>query len=343
MSPIPEPIKQGENGVGEDLYTKAYRIMLLARVAEDKFAALYRGGKIFGGVFVGRGQEALSVALGLALRKGDIYAPLIRDQAGRLAFGEDLLDAARTYLGSRLGPMRGRDGNVHRGRPKEGCFAMISHLGSMIPAVAGALFAKRFKGETGFVGATCIGDGGTSTGAFHEGLNLAAVERLPLVLVVANNQYAYSTPTHRNFACAHLEDKAIGYGVAGHRVDATDLEDCLSTVGGAVASARAGGGPQLVVGELLRLGGHGEHDDASYVDPCLKDTPIGRDCLKLAEATLLKRGWADEDDLAGWRAEAMARVDEAAATAGREPAPDPSEETWRALATERLADGWYER
>src|SRR6476620_2786928 len=175
-----------------DGYVKAYRIMLLARILDDKFASLYRMGKIHGGVFLGRGQEALSASVGLALRKGDIFAPLIRDMAGRLAFGEPVLDGVRTYLGSALGPTRGRDGNVHRGRPKEGLMVMISHLGAMISVVNGALLARRMKGITGTVGATCIGDGGTSTGAFHEALNQAAVEKLALVLVVADNHYAYS-------------------------------------------------------------------------------------------------------------------------------------------------------
>ena len=141
--------------------------------------------------------------------------------------------------------MRGRDGNIHRGRPREGYYAMISHLGAMIPVVAGGLMARRFRGETGVVGATCLGDGGTSTGAFHEGLNVAAVEKLPLVLVVANNQYAYSTPNSRQFACKDLLDKAVGYGVAGHRVDGTDLADCLESRrlchrgGSAAAAARS--------------------------------------------------------------------------------------------------------
>ena len=224
-------------------FIKAYRVMLLARVLEEKLASLYRGGMIKGGVFLGRGQEALSVSVGLHLRKGDIFAPLIRDQAGRMAFGDTVLDTLRTYLGSQFGSMRGRDGNIHRGRPREGYYAMISHLGAMIPAVSGALLARRMKGESGIVGATCLGDGGTSTGAFHEGLNAAAVEKLPLVLVVANNQYAYSTPNTRQFACHDLVDKAAGYGVAGHKVDATDLEQCLLTLKKAVRAARDGGGP----------------------------------------------------------------------------------------------------
>src|SRR5438046_3740773 len=111
-------------------YLKAYRLMLLARILDDKFASLYRMGKIHGGVFLGRGQEALSVATGVALKRGDVFAPLIRDGAGRLAFGEPMLYGVRTYLGCALGPMRGRDGNIHRGRPKEGLLVMISHLGA---------------------------------------------------------------------------------------------------------------------------------------------------------------------------------------------------------------------
>src|SRR5438045_4051241 len=129
-----------------DDYLKAFRWMLLARLLDDKFASLYRGGKIHGGVFLGRGQEALSVAIGLSLRKGDYFAPLIRDAAGRLAFGETVLDAVRTYLGSPLGPMRARDGNVHRGNPRKGYLPMLSHLGAMISVVNGALLAHRFKG-----------------------------------------------------------------------------------------------------------------------------------------------------------------------------------------------------
>jgi pyruvate dehydrogenase E1 component alpha subunit/2-oxoisovalerate dehydrogenase E1 component alpha subunit len=321
-----------------DQYAEAYRIMLLARVLDDKFASLWRMGKIHGGVFLGRGQEALSVSIGLALRKGDSFAPLIRDTAGRLAFGETLLDAVRTYLGSPLGPMRARDGNVHRGRPAEGSFPMISHLGAMISIVNGALFANRFKGITDTVGATCIGDGGTSTGAFHEGLNQAAVERLPLVLVIADNQYAYSTPVSRQFACRSLLDKAPGYGVEAYGVDGTDLHVCLKTIKKAVERARGGGGPQVIVARLLRLCGHAEHDDARYVDPELKASPVGRDCLKVAEAELLKENWADAETLASWRNEIVLKVEETVAQVQREAPVDPYKEDWCALASKHLSE-----
>ena len=321
-----------------DAYIKAYRLMLLARMLDDKFASLYRMGKIHGGVFLGRGQEALSVATGLALKPGDLFAPLIRDGAGRLAFGEPIIDAVRTYLGSALGPMRGRDGNVHRGRPREGLFAMISHLGAMISVTNGALMAHRFKGITGTVGAVCLGDGATSTGSFHEAINQAAVEKLPLVLVIANNYYAYSTPNERQFACHSLADKAVGYGVEAHTVDGTDLAACLAVMEEAVGKARNGGGPQIVVAKLLRLCGHGEHDDANYVDPRLKSSPVGRDCLRVAEEQLLEQHWANPRQLAEWRAENTQRIEETVAKVQREPGPDPYKEDWCALASKHLSE-----
>jgi pyruvate dehydrogenase E1 component alpha subunit/2-oxoisovalerate dehydrogenase E1 component alpha subunit len=322
--------------VSPDLYRQAYQTMLAARLTEEKLATLHRSGKIFGGVFLGRGQEALSVSLGIHLRKGDIYAPLIRDQAGRLAFGDTILDTMRTYLGSSLGSMRGRDGNIHRGRPREGYFAMISHLGVMVSAVAGALLARRLRGETGVVGGTCIGDGGTSTGSFHEGLNMAAVEKLPLVVVVANNQYAYSTPNKSQFACKHLIDRAIGYGVAGHYAEGVHLEDCLDVVGRAVAAARAGGGPQLVVADLLRLVGHGEHDDAAYVSKEERASPLGRDALLLAEALLLEQHLASQEEITTWRRQLEEEVETVTSRVLREPSPDPDEEDWTAYASKSL-------
>src|SRR5437588_11495400 len=199
-----------------DRYLEAFRWMLLSRVLEDKLAAMYRAGMIVGGVYLGRGQEAVSAACGMFLQKGDVFGPLIRDQAGRSAFGEPLLDVVRTYLGSVKGPMRGRDGNIHRGRPSENQLAMISHLGAMIPVIVGKLLAKRMKGEKDFVGLTTIGEGGMQTGATHEGMNIAAVEQVPLVVVATNNHFAYSTPNEREFGCAHLVDRAKGYGYEGH-------------------------------------------------------------------------------------------------------------------------------
>jgi len=319
-----------------DYVREVFRAMLRSRLLENKLSSLYKAGKIVGGVYLGKGQEAVSASLGASLIKGrDIFAPLIRDQAGRTAFGEPLIDCTRTYLGSVLGPMRGRDGNIHRGRPLDGMPAMISHLGAAVSVVAGMLIARRLKGElAGVVGATCVGDGATSTGAFHEGLNMAAVERLPMVVVVGNNQFAYSTPTDRQFACEDLLDRAKGYGVGGHSVDGTDLLACTRVIGNAVKLAREGNGPQMVVARLLRLSGHGEHDDGSYVPPVLKDSQLGRDCIETGIVQMIETGFATVEEIERWKRDFTDEVQAAVAQAQQEPTPDPWDEDWRALSTQ---------
>jgi acetoin:2,6-dichlorophenolindophenol oxidoreductase subunit alpha len=329
--------------VDRDLFRKGFRYMALARRVEDRLASLYRaGGKIVGGVYLGKGQEAFSVALPLTLIKGtDVYGPLIRDQPGRLAFGEPVLDTFQTYFGSALGIARGRDGNVHRGRPRDGMPAMISHLGALVSVVSGMVFARRLKGHTRLVGATSIGDGATSTGAFHEALNLAAVERIPLVVAVANNQFAYSTPTTRQFACRSLVDRAIGYGIEGYEVDGTDLAACLETFATATARARDGHGPQLVVGNLLRLTGHGEHDDASYVPDELRLLPQYQDPVPATRQRILELGWATEQELAAWELEDTNTIDQAVSIAAQDPKPDPYQETWQALSRQDLLDTYH--
>jgi len=318
-----------------DYIRSAFQSMLRARLLENKLSSLYKAGKIVGGVYLGRGQEAVSACLGAALVQGkDFFAPLIRDQAGRDAFGEPMIDCTRTYLGSVLGPMRGRDGNIHRGRPAKGMPAMISHLGAEVSVVAGMLFARRLQGKLeGVVGATCIGDGATSTGAFHEGVNLAAMERLPMVVVVANNGFAYSTPNDRQFACRDLVERARGYGFAGHAVDGTDLLACASVIGNAVKRAREGAGPQMVVAQLLRLSGHGEHDDGAYVPDTMKAGHYGRDCIEVAMRQLVEHGFATVDEILKWQDDTAEEVQRAVAQAQQEPVPDPYTAEWRALST----------
>jgi TPP-dependent pyruvate/acetoin dehydrogenase alpha subunit len=323
------------------MFLATFRSMLYGRTFDDKLASLYRAGKIVGGVYLSRGQEAYSAALAHQLRPGkDVYAPLIRDQAGRYAMGEPLLDAARTCLGSASGPMRGRDGNVHRGYPRKGMLAMVSHLGAMLSAVNGTLLARRLRGELGdSVGATCIGEGGTSTGAFHEALNAAAVDRLPVIVAVANNQFAYSTTNDRQFACDSLVDRAVGYGIDGYSVDATDLGACIDVFSTAVDRARSGHGPQLVVGSLVRIIGHGEHDDAPYITDEHRASPLARDCFAAARERIIASGWMAEEDVAELEAQAQRDVDGATATAQQEAPPDPNQESWAALSTTHLAEG----
>jgi len=321
------------------------RWMIAARLIDERMAVLYRQGHIPGGsVFLGKGQEALSAAAGMHLRRptagapGDLFAPLIRDMAGRLAFGERIIDVARTHLMRRTGPMRGRDGNIHRGQIEQGMLPMISHLGAMVAPVCGALMARRLRGEPAdarTIGLTSIGDGGMQTGALHEALNVAAVEKLPLVLMVADNQVSYSTFSDRTYACAHLVDRAIGYGVRGYAIDGTDADACITTMHEAIRRARAGEGPQMVVATLLRGAGHGEHDDASYVGSTLK----GRfgDCLTLYERKLAGAGLITEADGVAWRNEVTAEINAAIQQALGEAQPDPAQEDWRALSTRDLA------
>ncbi len=208
----------------------------------------------------------------------------------------------------------------------------------MVSVVVGKLMAKRMKGEKGFIGLTTIGEGGMQTGATHEGMNIAAVEHVPLVMVATNNHYAYSTPNDRQFACADLVDRAKGYGYEGSSVDGTDLAQCLEVIGAAVKRARAGRPPQLVVTSTLRLAGHGEHDDASYVTEDIRREPFAKDALQRTEQFILEHELLDRAGLQQIRAEITAEVDEAVSTAQQEDAPVGSEEDWCAVSTRALAD-----
>ncbi len=311
------------------------RWMILARATDDRMAKLKAQGEVAGSVFVGRGQEAYSAAGAMQLRKGDIYAPLIRDQAGRLVFGESLIEVSRSVLGRRTGWMKGKDGNIHRGHVDIGQLPMISHLGAMISVVNGTLLARRLAGKLGdTIGLTCLGDGAMNTGAAHEAINQAAVEKLPLVIQVADNQLAYSTFSDCTYACKDLVDRAVGYGVRGHTCDGTDADACLATMRGAVARARAGEGPQLVVAKLLRLAGHGTHDDASYVSDELKSR-FG-DCLHLYEHTLRLQGVATPELIAGMWEEARSAIALAVQQALGEPQPDAASLDWQAYAERDL-------
>lgn len=304
---------------------RAYRAMVTARAFDNKISALYKAGKIMGGVFLGRGHEAIAAAEGVFLEKGrDVYAPFIREQAGRCAWGYSVLESARAYFGSAEGRMRGRDGNVHWGFPENGNPVPISHLGSGIAVVAGYMMAKRLKGELpGSVGVACYGDGTTSTGAFHEAANMIAVEKLPVVIVVSNNLFAYSTPNEHEFACKSLLDRGRGYGMPAVEVDGTDFLATLAVMQRAIAAARAGEGPQWVLANTLRMCGHGEHDDASYIPDELKKAYADKDPLDVARRQLLERGWMTAGEIDALAAACTQEVQEAVTQAQKEPGPDP--------------------
>lgn len=321
------------NGIDmQEAGRRAYRAMVMARAFDTKISALYKAGKIFGGVFLGRGHEAVAACEAVFLTRGeDVYNPFIREQAGRCAWGDSVLESARSYLGSIEGRMRGRDSNVHWGCPEHGNPAPISHLGAMVSVVAGMMLAKRFKSETGRVGVACIGDGTTSVGATHEALNLIAVEKLPVVIVVTNNQFAYSTPNSQEFA-ADLMDRGRGYGLTCHECDGTDFMATLATMQRAISAARAGEGPQWVVANTLRMCGHGEHDDAAYIPEEVKAAYADKEPLAVARRQMLEAGWITEAEAAAWDDECRDEVQRLVAQAQREINPNPADEDWCATS-----------
>jgi TPP-dependent pyruvate/acetoin dehydrogenase alpha subunit len=239
--------------------------MRLTRSLEERLVNLYRQTKVVGGLFRSLGQEACAVGSAYALRREDVLAPLIRNLGSMLVKGATPLEVLRQYMAKGDSPTRGRELNIHFGDVVERNFVgQISHLGDMVPVMAGVTLTFRMRQEPR-VGLVYVGDGATSTGAFHEGINFAAVQRCPLVVIVENNRYAYSTPTARQCAAERLADKAAGYGIPGVRADGNDVIAAYQVTRDAVARARRGDGVTLIELMTYRRKGHAEHDNQSYV------------------------------------------------------------------------------
>lgn len=242
-----------------------YRWMRLTRTLEERLVALYRQTKVVGGLFRSLGQEACAVGSAFALERTDVLSPLIRNLGSMLVKGATPLEVLRQYMARGDSPTRGRELNIHFGDVTDRHFVgQISHLGDLVPVMAGITLTFRIRREPR-VGLVYVGDGATSTGAFHEGINFAAVQRCPLVVIVENNGYAYSTPTRLQCAAERLADKAAGYGIPGVRADGNDVLEVLRVTREAVAHARAGAGPTLLELMTYRRKGHAEHDNQSYV------------------------------------------------------------------------------
>jgi len=247
----------------EDCLT-LYYYMQLTRTYEMRIAALYRQGQMVGGVYLGTGNEATSVGCTYALHPDDLLAPMHRDVGAHFVKGEDLTRMSLQLLGRADGPTGGKDNGSHQGSKAINTLGMISHLGSMISVAAGAAFAGKIKG-TSQVALHFIGDGTSSIGDFHEGLNIAAVLNIPVVYVIENNQFAYSTPNRQQFKCRWLAQRAVGYGMPGIVVDGTDVFEMYRVTKWAVERARDGHGPALIESQTFRARGHSEHDPADYV------------------------------------------------------------------------------
>ena len=251
-------------GMGFAERLELYRLMRLNRTVEERLVRLYRHGKVVGGLYRSLGQEATSVGTAFALQKGDVIGPLIRNLGAVLTVGFTPRDVFTKHLGRATSPSGGKDGNLHFGDPSKGMVAPISMLGALVAVMAGVALGARMK-RSRAVAMTWIGDGGMSTGAFHEGFNFACVRRLPLVVVAENNSWAYSTPLEKQAARKSLAERAAGYGAAVERVDGNDVLAVHEAAGRAVARAREGGGPTLLEAVTYRMKGHAEHDPQIYV------------------------------------------------------------------------------
>jgi len=246
-------------------YLDLYYFMRLNRELEEQMARLFRQNKILGGLYSSLGQEAISVGSAYALGPGDWMAPMIRNIGALLVRGYAPRDVLTQHMARFTSPTQGKDGTSHFGDlHKRHVVAPISMLGDLIPVMTGVAMAGRYLGQK-IVAMTWIGDGGTSTGVFHEGLNLAAVQKAPLVLIVENNQWAYSTPVERQVPLENLADRAKAYGIKSAIVDGNDVVAVERTTREAIAHARAGNGPVLIEAKTMRMRGHAQHDSPDYV------------------------------------------------------------------------------
>lgn len=276
----------------DDLF-QMYYYLRLTRALEDRITALYRQGRIVGGVYTSHGMEAIAVGYASALERDDIIAPFHRDMGAFLVRGFTPGEVLAQYLGKRTGPTKGKDGNVHMGDIRRGVFGFVSHLADNLPVAAGAALAFKIRGESRVVfGGT--GDGGTSRGDFHEAMNLAAVRKLPVVFFCNNNQYAYSTPLRLQMAIPNVVDRAKAYGMPGSIVDGNDVAAVYVAAKHAIARARAGEGPTFLEFKTMRMHGHSEHDPAKYVPRELLEEWKKKDPILKAEQLLTELGYGKE-------------------------------------------------
>ena len=299
-----------------------YYWMRLTRSLEERLVNLYRQTKVVGGLFRSLGQEADAVGSAYALRRGDVLSPLIRNLGSMLVKGATPVEILKQYMAKADSPTRGRELNIHFGDTERGFIGQISPLGDMVPVMAGVTLTFKMRGEDR-VGLVYVGDGATSTGAFHEGINFAAVQRCPLVVVIENNGYAYSTPTAKQSLVKQFADKAIGYGIPGETADGNDVVASYEATKRAVDRARRGEGTSIVELMTFRRKGHAEHDNQSYVPAgqiekwAAENDPIDRYVARLATEGV------PATELAAIDAKILREIDEATDIAEQSGVPEP--------------------
>src|ERR671921_1477427 len=285
-----------------ELYLRIFRVMALHRAVEDRMVSMYRQGEMLGSVYTGHWHEAIAVGTAAALRPDDFLCPIHRDLGAHLWRGMEPWQVMASFLGKATAPTGGRDGTLHYGRLDLNVYNLPSHIPDNYPVAIGGAFAFKYGGEDRVALAYC-GDGSTSRGDFHEAINIAAVQDLPCIFVVENNQFAYSTPL-RLQSRTDFATKAVAYGIPGEKVDGTDVTAVYEAAERAVTRARAGEGPSLIECVTMRMHGHAEHDPADYVPRELFDEWRAKDPVDIAARQLIEAGYASEEEVAGWRDDA---------------------------------------
>jgi len=309
-------------GLSRDDLGRIYYYLRLTRSLETRLTNLYRQGKVIGGLYSSLGQEGESVASAYALEPHDVLSPLIRNLGSMLVKGARPVEVLRQYMAKAEGPTAGREMNIHFNDLTLGYLGQISHLGDMVPVMAGIALTFRMRGQPR-VGLVYVGDGATSTGAFHEGVSFAAVQRVPLVVVVEHNGYAYSTPTSRQTAVTRLADKAYAYGLPAVTVDGNDVFAVYEATKAAVGRARAGGGVSLVEVVTYRRRGHAQHDDQRYQSREEIARWESNDPVDRYVARVTSDGWLDATELAETDERVEGELDAAVDACEREPLPAP--------------------
>jgi pyruvate dehydrogenase E1 component alpha subunit/2-oxoisovalerate dehydrogenase E1 component alpha subunit len=313
-------------GLDRDQLREIYYFLRLTREVETVLTNLYRQNKVIGGLYRSLGQEGTAVASAFALRRrhdgtGDVIAPAIRNLGGLFVMGAQPVDVLCQYMAKADSPTWGREQNVHFTDYDHGFIGLISHLGIMIEVMSGVALTFKLRGEDR-VALTWTGDGAASTGAFHEGFNLAAVQRAPLVVIIENNGYAYSTPVSRQTAAESFVVRAKGYGVYGDSCDGNDVFAVLDMTRKAVEHARSGKGAALLEVLTYRRLGHAEHDAQHYVPAGEVASWEARDPIDRFVQRVLHDGWLEQSDLDAVDARVAQQVDEARAAAEASPLPE---------------------
>lgn len=316
----------------EAFYPCAYRFMYLAAALDERIAELFRRGKMKGTVTLGLGNEATAVGMALPLRPGrDVVSLLQRDLASHLILGDTIEDIFNQYLANSRSPTHGREGNVHHGDTATRRFPMMSHLGNMLAPVVGGVYAARMRGHDAY-GLSVTGDGGTSTGDFHESLNIASVRKVPVLYIIENNHYAFSTPTRLQYHCEKLSDRAASYGIRGATIDGTDVWEVYRNVVDCLDRMQEDSLPCILECMTLRLRGHAVYDTAEYVKPEELKEWQSREPVARAREKLARVSGYDESRIRELEQGIQEEIDRCTEQVLEIPPPTPDRKSWQVFA-----------